>query len=347
MIQTLSMCPVCYKKIPADISVNNGAAWMFKECPEHGHFSAMVEKDASIINNFYNTSTLGLNNSILVPVYDACNMECPWCFYDMKGEPIKPALFYDRALLDFKIKGYNLLLSGGEPTLRPDFFDFSRILRGKGWEVFTMSNMLKFGEEGFFKEALEAGYIDRPTNTLKASFSMQHPKNYSVEVYKQKMEALINLERFGVQANCIQFSISSLDELAWIRQFYNDTKRLYKHLRIRTMYGNWKDKGNKNKLWLSDLYKEFLSEFSDLIPTMAGYPETSNMYSIYMKTQYGGISLSSAPTVENVDLISAGRPTLSLASDGKCYSVPVAQIVSEGIDKGWYNGFPIKESNHA
>lgn len=171
---------------------------------------------------------------------------------------------------------------------------------------------------------------------------MQHPKNYSEDIYRKKVEALMNIERSGNKANCIQFSISTLDELKWIRAFYDDTKRLYNHIRIRTMYGNWQNKGDSNKIWLSDLYKAFLQEFGDLIPTVATFPETSNIYSIYLRDSTCGISLSSAPTVENIDLMSASRPTLSFAPDGKCYSVPVAQIVGEGLDKGWYNGFRLQ-----
>lgn len=342
MIVTMSICPTCYRKIPADIVVHDGAAWMHKECPVHGKFAAMVEKDSSIINTFYDTGTAGYNKSILVPITDSCNMSCPWCYYPMTGKEPFGVKHFDRLLIDKKVQGYNLLLSGGEPTIRPDFLSFSNELRGKGWQLFIMSNMVSLADAGFFADVVAAGYADIQTKTLYASLSMQHPKNYSEDIYRKKVDTLVNLERNGMKANCIQFSISSLDELSWIRTFYDDTKRLYNHIRIRTMYGNWQNKGDKNKIWLSDLYKSFLEEFGDLVPTLATYPETSNIYSIYMRDKYCGISLSSAPTIDNVDLMSCSRPTLQLAKDDKCYSVPVAQIVSEGIDKGWYNGFKIQ-----
>jgi MoaA/NifB/PqqE/SkfB family radical SAM enzyme len=341
MINTMSICPECYRKIPADIVVHDGSAWMHKECPVHGKFVAMVEKDASILNTFYSTATTGQNKSILVPITDSCNMKCPWCYYPMTDKDLQSAKHFDRTLLEMKIQGYNLLLSGGEPTTRPDFFSFTKELREKNWQLFLMTNMITLSDPDFFESVLDAGYCDH-SKTLHASLSMQHPKNYSEEIYRKKVGALVNLERNGLKANCIQFSISSLEELQWIRTFYDDTKRLYNHVRIRTMYGNWQNKNAKDKIWLSDLHKEFLSEFGDLIPTAASYPETSNIYSIYMRDKYCGISLSSAPTVENIDLMSCSRPTLQLAKDGKCYSVPVAQIVSEGIDRGWYNGFKIQ-----
>jgi len=342
MIITMSMCPTCYKKIPADIVVHDGSAWMHKECPDHGKFVSMVEKDATIINTFYNTGTAGHNKSILVPVTDSCNMACSWCFYPMTGKADKDARHYDRALTDMKVQGYGMLLSGGEPTIRPDFFQFSRELADKGWSIYVMTNMIALADRDFFSAAMASGYHDTQTGTFKASMSMQHPKNYPTEIFTKKVETMMNLERNGLKANCIQFSISSLDELKWIREFYNDTKRLYNHIRIRTMYGNWQNKGDGNKIWLSDLYKAFLSEFGDMIPTVATYPETSNIYSIYMRDKYCGISLSSAPTVENIDLMSCSRPTLQYAADGKCYSVPVAQIIGEGIGKGWYNGFRLQ-----
>jgi organic radical activating enzyme len=302
----------------------------------------MMDPDASILIDHYNTSTMGINKAILVPVTGKCNMTCSWCYTHDVPTPEQSAEYYNNKLIDLKIKGYAILLSGGEPTDRADFLSFTRDLIANGWLTVTMSNMLKFADPLFMKECLNIGLVRG--NTLLADFSMQHPKNYSGEITAAKFAALANLERFGVKANCVQFSVSSIDELKWIRQFYNDTKHLYNHMRIRTMYGFWKD--DSDKMYLSQLYAGFREHFGDLTPVHTNDPESSNIYSLYMRTADCGISLSSSPTVHNVDLLSARRPTLALATDGKYYSFPVAQIISEGIEKGWYNGFRIKEESN-
>jgi hypothetical protein len=65
-----------------------------------------------------------------------------------------------------------------------------------------------------------------------------------------------------------------------------------------------------------------------------------------MQTDDGmNMSLSSSPTVENLDYNICSRPVHMLARDGRCYSVPIAQIVNEGFDKGWYSGFRLTEED--
>lgn len=344
MINTLSICPVCYKRIPASIVFRGKAAWMVQNCPVHGAREGLIDPDSKIVTQFYNTGTLGKNKAILVPITDKCNMECSWCYTKGVDIPIKPPEFYDRHLIDLKTKGYTILLSGGEPTTIPDFHGYCRELMQRGWSVVTMSNMLAFADPLFMQETINVGMVTRD-GTLCVDWSMQHPTNYNGEIAAQKYAALSNLERFGVKANCIQFSIGSLNEIPWIRQFYNDTKHLYNHLRIRSLHGFWKD--DSEKIYLSQLLDGFQDHFGDLTPMLAGPGdvETSNIYSIYLRTAFGGISLSSAPTVGNVDLLNARRPTYGWALDQKYYSFPVAQIISEGIEKGWYNGYRLDGHN--
>jgi organic radical activating enzyme len=340
VIKTLSICHECYARIPAEILFRDGQAWIRKTCDVHGESEALVDPDASIVINHYNTGTMGVNKAILVPVTADCNMTCSWCFTHDVPTPARSAEYYNNKLIDLKIKGFAMLLSGGEPTVRPDFFQLVSELTANSWPVVTMSNMLRFADPLFMQECARVGLVQN--GLLHADFSMQHPKNYSGEIAAQKFAALANLERNGLKANCIQFSVSSVDEMEWIRKFYDDTKHLYNHMRIRSLYSFWKD--DSEKIYLSQLYTGFIKYFGDLTPMLTTYPESSNIYSLYMRTEHCGISLSSSPTVHNVDLLSARRPTYAMALDGKYYSFPVAQIISAGLEKGWYNGFRIQET---
>jgi hypothetical protein len=336
MIKTFSICSECYKRIPAYIDIQNGAAIINKMCDTHGKSTAVVDPDGAMILRQYNHGTMGLNKALLIPVTSRCNMKCPWCYTRGVDIKEKSAHYYDAHFCDLKHQRFAILLSGGEPTMRKDFIPFVRELQNLGWIVVTMSNMIKFANIDFMKDC---GLI--LGNVLLADFSMQHPKNYSDKAHKAKMACLANLEKLGLQANCMQFSVSSLDELPWIRNFYNDTKHLYRNLRIRTLHGFWKD--TSEKIYLSNLYNTFMATFGDLMPMFDNSLESTNIYSIYMREGGCGISLSSSPTVHNVDLYSCKRPTYGVALDGKYYGFPVAQIISEGIQKGWYNGFKICE----
>lgn len=231
-------------------------------------------------------------------------------------------------------------MSGGEPTLRPDFFGFTAEGAARGWNMSAITNMLRMAEPEFFEKVLESSLTTG--NMVKFAMSMQHPKNYSKKVLMQKVKAIEALESNEKQAMCAMFSIQSLDELDFIRSWYDATKKFYPMLRIRTMFGNWKNKGAE-KVWLSDLHKAFLHKFSDLMPKVSLKVEKSNIYCLYLEMNDGmQVSLSSAPTVDNLDYHQCSRPVFMLAEDGKCYPVPICQIVSEGIERGWKDGYKLE-----
>jgi len=341
MINTLSLCPICYRKIEAQISFQNGLVVMSKTCPEHGPFSAVVEKDSQHFSNFYSEGTLGNNNAIIINVNSSCNMNCSWCYYPKSEDVLHPFSYYNMVL--GRYRSFNLLLSGGEPTIRPDFFEFISEGAERGWHISAITNMIKPSEPEFFSKMLESPLLRG--DSLGIAMSMQHPKNYSIEILKQKIATLQNLEFAGKKAMCAMFSIQTLDELDYIRTWYDASRNLYPMLRIRTMFGNWVDKGDKNKIWLSDLHKAFLRKFADLMPKISREVESSNLYCLYLTMKDGmQVSLSSAPIVENIDLHQCARPVFMLAKDNRCYSVPTALIVSEGMDKGYFEGFKLKEN---
>lgn len=111
---TLSLCPVCNRRIPAVVYEENGAIWLKKSCPEHGVFEDLYWGDAEMYYYFlqwdrpeYIAKGLanpytdlefykdmgscpegcGLcpvhkSNTVLaiIDVTNRCNMACPVCF---------------------------------------------------------------------------------------------------------------------------------------------------------------------------------------------------------------------------------------------------------------------------
>jgi MoaA/NifB/PqqE/SkfB family radical SAM enzyme len=340
MLTTLSLCPTCYKKIPAEIHFTDGVV-MVKECDNHGQFVSIVEKSIEHFSNFYECGTLGKNNTIIIHVHNQCNMKCPWCYYPMGVEKMHEFPYYDNLLRQYK-GTFRILLSGGEPTIRPDYLAFNERACNAGWETGTITNMLKLADSDFFKKTSGSPlYVQG--GTYKFAMSMQHPKYYSKPIATQKMRALANIRSAGLKAMCIMFSIRTLDELDWIREFYEETKECYSMIRIRTMFKNWDNSDDRSDLYLSDLHTAFMQKFWDLTPLISRGVEHSNSYCLYMETSDGmNVSLSAGPTVKNVDYHLTSRPVFMLAMDGRCYPVPLAQIINEGISKGWKDGYRIE-----
>lgn len=337
MINTLSICPTCYKKIPAKLYGQNGAVWMAKECSQHGHFSALVEKDQSFFTAFYREGTLGKNKSIIIHTYDKCNLNCSWCYYKMGEEEILSPEEINQVLGQYR--GWNLMLSGGEPTIDPRFFRKVSKLHSLGWSLSCITNMTQLANKDFLAQAMDSPL--HVGNTLAFACSYQHPKNHPEWAANAKIEALINMERAGVQPSCIMFSIQDLGELEYIKAFYDKTRGCYPMLRIRTMFRNWGANGIKKEIFLSDLYKKFCKVFGDELPQQSFDYEHSNLYCLYLKTPDCTISLSSGPSVDDVDYHQCSRPVFMLARDKRCYPVPLAQIINEGISNGWKDGLKL------
>jgi uncharacterized radical SAM superfamily Fe-S cluster-containing enzyme len=337
MIETLSLCPACFKKIPAFVFPKNGEAWMVKECDVHGKFEAMCERSWLHWSNFYRYGTMGMNNCIIVHIENKCNMRCKWCYYGCEKLHTQQTL--DQLLYE-PYKGFSLMFSGGEPTERPDYHEFTKQAYLRGWNPSTITNMINLANEDFFNKTLTETWTDGKNYRFAMSF--QHPKNYSSRIFKKKRQALENIEKAGLKASCVMFSIQSLDEIDFIKDFYDRTKHLYQMLRIRTMFHNWQNKSDK-VLFQSDLHQAFMEKFSDYTPIQCSDIEQSTAYGMYLQTrECKHISLMSAPTVNNLDYHLASRPVFMLGQDMRCYPVPIAQIVSEGIGLGWKDGFQIK-----
>jgi hypothetical protein len=340
MINTISLCPVCYKKIEATLSYEDNLVVMRKECNVHGKFEAIVEKDASFFGHHYQYGTLGKNNTIILNMSNSCNMKCNWCYYDKNLTPEYGVDYYHQ-LLHVGYRGFNWLLSGGEPTVRSDYFDFIKQAYDKGWQPSTITNMINLGNPDFFRNTLNQYFVSG-NNSYMFSMSMHHPKHYSGEVYNAKLMALKNIESTELKAHCVMFSIQSLDELQYIRSFYNDTKSLYRSIRIRTMFNNWNNEGEKD-IYLSELYRAAMYEFRDLSPVISTQHEISTPYAIYLELSDGGfLSLTSSPTAHNIDYNLCARPVYMLGVEGRCYSVPICLIVNEGIQKGYKDGYRIQ-----
>jgi uncharacterized radical SAM superfamily Fe-S cluster-containing enzyme len=150
----ISICATCYRKVDAKLVIQDGRVLMIKRCPEHGLSRVLVADDADYYRrcrevflkppeqpNRFNTEIrwgcpydCGLcpdheqhSCLTLVELTDHCNLACPIC-YAASG-PHRPGyrpLPQVEAMLDAVVANERepdvVQLSGGEPTLHPEFF---------------------------------------------------------------------------------------------------------------------------------------------------------------------------------------------------------------------------------
>ncbi len=165
---TISLCPECLAQVPALVFTRGGRVLMSKLCEHHGHSEALLENDehfyhlsnkdrwgrrfaADKVMDFpaFTGSCCGGGNSgesdledfadqmtnksctILVEVTNACNLACPVCYSDARGDRKMPlALFKEYLLRLIERKGVldSVQLTGGEAMLHPEFWQMVAFL---------------------------------------------------------------------------------------------------------------------------------------------------------------------------------------------------------------------------
>jgi 7,8-dihydro-6-hydroxymethylpterin dimethyltransferase len=150
---TLSLCPTCLRRVDAKIVFEGGRVFMLKRCPGHGALKVLISSEVDYYKRCrdtikpgerplrFNTETLygcpydcGLcpdheqhSCLTLVEITDRCNLTCPVCYTESSPKAGRHRTLSEvEAMLDAVVANEGrpdiVQLSGGEPTIHPDFF---------------------------------------------------------------------------------------------------------------------------------------------------------------------------------------------------------------------------------
>ena len=156
--QTVSTCPECLKFVQAKLVHADGNVFFHKYCPEHGASRALVSEDYDYYINAQAYSKPGsiplrFSSKIqdgcphdcglcpaheqhcchpIIEITDVCNLACPICMADNSSKGFIRSDIFSQ-IIDNLVAAEgtleNITLSGGEPTLHPEF-----------WELITISD---------------------------------------------------------------------------------------------------------------------------------------------------------------------------------------------------------------
>jgi uncharacterized radical SAM superfamily Fe-S cluster-containing enzyme len=187
----LSICSTCFKKIEAKIVFEDGRVLMLKHCAEHGAERVLIADDVDYYRRCrevfikppemprrYNTPVkwgcpydCGLCTDheqhsclSLIEICDACNLRCPICYAESgpDRQQFKPLEQVER-MLDAVVRNEGepdvVQISGGEPTLHPQFFEILDSARRRPIRhLMVNTNGVKLAERDDFARRL-AGYM--------------------------------------------------------------------------------------------------------------------------------------------------------------------------------------------
>jgi uncharacterized radical SAM superfamily Fe-S cluster-containing enzyme len=182
-----SICSRCYRKAEGKILFQDGHVLLVKRCPEHGFEKVLVADDVDYYRrcrevflkppempNHFNTPIkwgcpydCGLcpdheqhSCLTLIEVTDACNLDCPIC-YASSGTHRQSykSLPQIEAMLDAVVRNERepdvVQISGGEPTIHPDFFAILDLARQRPIRhLMVNTNGIRIATEDGFAERL-------------------------------------------------------------------------------------------------------------------------------------------------------------------------------------------------
>ena len=234
--QTQSLCETCLTLVPAKIQIRGDEVWYEKRCRQHGVQSTLVSTDAAYwrrCKDFIKPGDKPLSLQrhtefgcpfdcglcpdheqhsclALIDITEHCNLTCPVCFAD--SSPARTAftpLATVETMLDALVKSEGepdlVQISGGEPTLHPDFFAILDAVRARPIRhVMINTNGLRIAREPDFvarlaenKRGLEV-YLQFDSLERDALINLR-----GADLRKIRQQALENLERAGISTTLV------------------------------------------------------------------------------------------------------------------------------------------------
>lgn len=150
---TISLCSTCLRRVDAKVVFQGDDVFMLKRCPQHGREKVLIATDVAYFKkcrDFVKPSETPLRFGTatefgcpydcglcpdheqhscltLIEVTDRCNLSCPTCYAESSpGHGRHRTLAEIEAMLDIVVASEGspdvVQISGGEPTIHPDFF---------------------------------------------------------------------------------------------------------------------------------------------------------------------------------------------------------------------------------
>ncbi|HLP39628.1 radical SAM protein [Lacibacter sp.] len=251
---SISLCPECLRRVDAKIIFEDGNVYMLKTCPDHGFHKVLIADDIEYYKNIrnYNKASeapLKANTNThygcpydcglchdheqhscvsVVEITDRCNLTCPTC-YAMSSPHYGSHRTLEEVERMFDIVVANegepdvVQISGGEPTIHPQFFEILDIAKTKPIRhLMVNTNGIRIAKDKEFTKRL-ASYM--PDFELYLQWDSFKPSALETlrgkNLVEERMKALEHLNEFNVSTTFVVTLQKGLndDEIGEIIEF--------------------------------------------------------------------------------------------------------------------------------
>jgi len=222
--QTTSLCIECHKPIDAKVVFEDGNVYLTKTCREHGYQKVIISDDISFykeIRNYNKKSDYTITPHTktdygcpldcgicpdheqhscltLVEITDRCNLSCPTCYASSSPtHGSHRSLKEVEEMLDLIVRSEGepdvVQLSGGEPTIHPEFFKILDIAKTKPIKHLMLNtNGIKIAKDFEFVKRLK-------TYTPKFEVYLQFDSLESSVYQSLRGEDLIEVKKKAIE----------------------------------------------------------------------------------------------------------------------------------------------------
>jgi MoaA/NifB/PqqE/SkfB family radical SAM enzyme len=132
-----------------------------------------------------------------------CNQKCFFCIANKYIQDKRPALTIEDldANLEFFAKQYSIkdvVLSGGEPTLHPDFFRIIEIIKQHNLSIKLLTNCVQFCQNSFLKKIKSS--IQKRNANIRIMFSVDCVPE---QMGEKKKNGILNLAYSGLEFRAV------------------------------------------------------------------------------------------------------------------------------------------------
>jgi uncharacterized radical SAM superfamily Fe-S cluster-containing enzyme len=233
---TLSLCSTCLRRVDAKIVFENGNVYMLKTCNHHGFEKVLIATDIEYYKNIrnynkpsetplrFNTKThygcpydCGLcqdheQHSCLtvIEITDRCNLSCPTCYAMSSPHYGRHRTVEEvKKMLDIIVANEGepdvVQISGGEPTVHPDFFAIMDLARSKPIKHLMLNtNGIRIAKDFEFTKKLAAYAPDFEIYLQFDSFkpeALQHLRGEDLTA--TRMKALEHLNALNLSTTLV------------------------------------------------------------------------------------------------------------------------------------------------
>ena len=346
-----TICPFCSRDLDGRYYEEDGKILLEKICSDHGKVVDLVSSDAELfkdkISLFDHLKDYGcgipkcregvfkcavhqMRESELsfIEVTTRCNMKCPVCYADAdsKGKDVP----YDDIVRMLEMmakedKDTHLILTGGEPTIHPDFFKIVKKITELGLlrRTFVATNCITIADKEFCKKVYDSGirkfYLAFDGTNKEACIKLRG----SLIAYESMRKALQNIRELGKAWIILSFTTSkewNLNNLPDAIEFAMDNQDVVKRVMVTTecYSGRVTDiKDLVNKRLTGDCVEKFLCE---KIGAGAVTFPLSAIYILMKPLKYAGLINAGKSASSNFSPM-CGQMGMIISKKGKLYSM--------------------------